>query len=141
MDRPSLYIVKQNYLSVCFKCGVEKIFFTVYKCGKCEPQTVEKYCYECCEKSLLKDDDNITALCMGCAFCYDYVHVSSFYKKQKKGGWQGLKFDCSYCACCCGGGGCVTGSLCCCISEDEDEKKKDLEKDTDEDPKTIRQKK
>ena len=92
----------------------------MYKCGKCSPQTVEKYCYECCEKSLLNEDDYIDALCMECAFCYDYINVSKFYKKQKKGGWQGLKFDCCKCTCCCDGADCVSGSLCCVINDDDD---------------------
>ena len=139
MDNRALYIVRQNYTSKCFKCEKEKFFFTVYRCGKCDPQTVEKYCYECCEASLTSEDDeeeedddkHINALCEGCAFCYDYIHVSNFYKKQKKGGWQGLKFDCVNCTCCCGGPYCVTGSICCCVpegdefdSEEEEEKRK-----------------
>ena len=130
---------------------MEKKIFTVYKCGKCELQTVEKYCYECCEQSLLNEDDNIAALCMGCAFCYNNIHVSKFYESQKKGGWQGLKFDCSSCTCCCGGNDCLTGSMCCVIedSEDEDgeedENKKDEnktkdEKNSDEKPKEDKNK-
>lgn len=85
MDQPSLNIVKQNYSSDCFKCGVPNKFFVVYKCGKCEPQTIEKYCYPCCEKSCEKEDDHIAALCMGCAWCYNYILVTQFYCKQKKG--------------------------------------------------------
>lgn len=85
MDQPSLYIVKQNYLSECFKCGVTNNFFTVYKCGKCEPQTIAKYCYSCCEKSIPEEEESIAALCMGCAWCYDYINVTSFYNNQKKG--------------------------------------------------------
>ena len=129
MDNRALYIVRQNYNSVCFKCKKEKKFFTVYRCGKCDPQKVEKYCYECCEASLTSedkeeeeedDDKHINALCMGCAFCYDYIHVSRFYKDQKKNGWQGLKYDCDKCTCCCSGPYCLTGSLCCCVSESEE---------------------
>ena len=153
MNNRALYIVRQNYNSKCFKCKEEKRFFTVYRCGKCEPQTVEKYCYECCEASLInqKDDEDddgyIYALCMGCAFCYDYIHVSNFYKKQKENGWQGLKFDCDKCICCCGGPFCVTGSLCCCVpepeaeSEEEEEgrekKKKKQEEEEEETKKTT----
>ena len=132
MDQPSLYIVGQNYFSKCFKCGVGKKFFTVYKCGKCDPQTEEKYCYDCCEQSLLNEDDNIAVLCMGCAFCYNYIHISKFYESQKKGGWQRLKFDCSSCTCCCGGNNCLTGSMCCVIEDSEDENKKDENKEKDE---------
>ena len=131
MNNRALYIVRQNYNSECFKCKKEKKFFTVYRCGKCDPQTVEKYCYECCEASLKEDDEDddeyINALCMGCAFCYDYIHVSDFYKKQKENGWQGLKFDCDKCICCCGGDFCVTGSLCCCVPESESESESEEE--------------
>ena len=135
MNYAALYIVRQNFNSKCFKCGEEKKFFTVYRCGKCKPQTVEKYCYECCEASLIPkdggeiDDGYIDALCMNCAFCYDYINVSKFYKDQKKNGWQGLKFDCDACSCCCGGTDCLTGSLCCCVSENDD----DDEDDDDDD--------
>ena len=137
MDNRALYIVRQNYNSVCFKCKKEKNFFTVYRCGKCDPQTVEKYCYECCEASLTgedgEDDDKyINALCEGCAFCYDYIHVSNFYKTQKKGGWQGLKFDCDKCICCCGGPYCVTGSVCCCVPEGKDESESESEEEGEE---------
>ena len=142
MDRATLYIVKQNYLSNCFKCDVKKKFFTVYRCGKCEPQTVEKYCYECCEKAILKEDDEISALCMECAFCYDFINVSKFYKDQKDHGWQGLKFDCSSCSCCCGSDECITGSLCCCESDDEadDDEKKDKNKSDSDDEKKDKNK-
>ena len=134
MNNRALYIVRQNFDSECFKCKEEKRFFTVYRCGKCDPQTVEKYCYECCEASLIdqkdgEDDEDgyINALCMGCAFCYDYIHVSNFYKKQKENGWQGLKYDCDKCVCCCGGVLCVTGSICCCVSESESESESEEE--------------
>ena len=105
MNNTALYIVRQNFDSKCFKCKKEKKFFTVYRCGKCNPQTIEKYCYECCEESLIvkegedSDDDDtnhISALCMGCAFCYDYILVSEFYKKEKENGWQSLKYDCDF---------------------------------------------
>ena len=125
MNRAALYIVRQNFNSKCFKCKKEKKFFTVYRCGKCKPQTIEKYCYECCEASLIEkdeddDDEYINALCMGCAFCYDYVQVSKFYKKEKENGWQSLKYDCDKCVCCCGSSYCLTGSICCCIPNDGD---------------------
>ena len=134
MNNRALYIVRQNYTSECFKCKKEKIFFTVYRCGRCDPQTVEKYCYECCEASLTSedeedDDQHINALCEGCAFCYDYIHVSNFYMAQKKGGWQGLKFDCDKCICCCGGPYCITGSLCCCVPEGKDESESEEEEE------------
>ena len=153
MNNRALYIVHQNYTSECFKCKKKKKFFTVYRCGRCDPQKVEKYCYECCEASLTDkdgdeeeedDDKHINALCMGCAFCYDYIHVSRFYKAQKKGGWQGLKFDCDKCICCCGGPYCVTGSLCCCVSEEsesEEETEEEKEKKKQEEEEREKEKK
>lgn len=129
MDRVALYIVRQNYFSTCIKCKLEKKYFAVYRCGKCEPQTIEKYCYECCEKSCLQDEEEISVLCMGCAFCYDYINVTKFFQDQKNCGWQGLKYDCLRCSCCCDGDDCIAGSLCCVSdSETEDEEKKDEEK-------------
>ena len=137
MNRAALYIVRQNFNSKCFKCKKEKKFFTVYRCGKCKPQTVEKYCYECCEASLIEkegedDDEYINALCMGCAFCYDYVQVSKFYKKEKKNGWQSLKYDCDKCVCCCGKSDCLTGSICCCIPDSDSDSEDDEEDDDDD---------
>ena len=140
MNQPSLYIVRQNYFSNCFKCSLEKKIFTVYKCGKCYPQTVEKYCYECCEQSLLNEDDNIAALCMECAFCYDYIHVSKFYERQKEGGWQGLKFDCSDCTCCCGEDDCVTGSMCCVVGDEDEEDKDEEDENKQKDDKNSNEK-
>ena len=145
MNNRALYIVRQNYTSECFKCKKEKFFFTVYRCGKCDPQKVEKYCYECCEASLTnedkeEDDDKlINALCMGCAFCYDYIHVSRFYKDQKKNGWQGLKYDCDKCTCCCSGPYCLTGSLCCCVPVSESEESESEEEETEEEKEKKKQ--
>lgn len=83
MDHASLSLIRQNYSSKCFKCNETNKNFVVYKCGKCIPQTVEKYCYECCEKST--ESEPIAVLCMGCAFCYDYIKVTQFYNSQKEG--------------------------------------------------------
>ena len=141
MNNTALYIVRQNFDSKCFKCKKEKKFFTVYRCGKCNPQTIEKYCYECCEESLIvkegedSDDDDtnhISALCMGCAFCYDYILVSEFYKKEKENGWQSLKYDCGTCTCCCGGNDCITGSICCCIPNESDDSEEEEEEEEEE---------
>ena len=100
--------------------------FMVYNCHRCDPETVEKYCFKCCEKSNEKDEEEIYALCENCAICYDYIHVTRLFISQKEGGWQGMKYDCKYCRCCCGNGNCIIGSLCCCIKgiEEEERKKK-----------------
>ena len=126
MDYPTLNIVRQNYDSECFQCGKKSKNFTIYNCRKCDPQTVERYCFECCRKSNEKGEEEIFALCMGCAICYDYIHVTQFFIQQEEGGWQGMKYDCQYCQCCYGRANCIIGSLCCCIRgiEDEEEEKR-----------------
>ena len=69
---------------------------------------------------------------MGCAFCYDYVKVSNFYKEEKEKGWQSLKYDCDKCSCCCGKSYCLTGSICCCIPNDESDDESDDDGDSDD---------
>ena len=126
MDQPTLNIVRQNYSSNCFKCGKSSKNFAIYNCQKCEPKAIEKYCFGCCEKSAKGKEQDINVLCTGCAFCYNYIHVTEFFINQKEGGWQGLKYDCEYCQCCCGSSDCITGSLRCCIDGIEEHFQKKL---------------